>query len=547
MTPSAQHPLHEPLAESQAELPAEPLPESLAESLAEPLLEPLHESLPESSAKPLPELPAEPLPESQAESLPESPAKPSPEPSPDPAAALDACFAAQRDASLREPYPPWETRARHLRALRGLLLDHRDALADAIDADFGQRAKGEVLLAETVLLKQEIDLALARGRRWMKPQRRATGKWLVPARAKIVPQPLGVVGIVAPWNYPLLLSAGPLVGALAAGNRAMLKLSELTPRTSALLETLISNTFARDHVAVVNGDASVGAAFAALPFDHLLFTGSTRVGRDVMRAAAANLTPVTLELGGKSPAIIGEHARFHHAVDSVIAAKTLNAGQTCIAPDYVLLPRGSEDAFIARARRRVAQLYPDFARNRDYTSIVSDAHYARLQRLADEAREAGAQLHPLAPGDAAARRFAPTLVTNAPAHVALMRDEIFGPLLPLVAYDTLDDALSYVNARPRPLALYLYAQDGHTIGRVTRETVAGGMAVNEALMHVACEGLPFGGVGASGMGAYHGYDGFVTFSQMKPVFVQSRVNARGLVAPPYGRRFRAIVSAMLKF
>jgi acyl-CoA reductase-like NAD-dependent aldehyde dehydrogenase len=461
--------------------------------------------------------------------------------------SLTALFAAQRDASLREPYPPWETRARHLRALRKLLLDHRDALAEAIDADFGQRSKAEVMLAEIVLLKQEIDAALAHGRRWIKPQRRATGKWLLPARAKIVPQPLGVVGIVAPWNYPLLLAAGPLVCALAAGNRALIKMSELTPRTSALFQTLIAGAFARDHVAVVNGDASVGAAFAALPFDHLLFTGSTRVGRDVMRAAAANLTPVTLELGGKSPAIVGEHARFAHAVDSVIAGKLLNAGQTCIAPDYVLLPRGSEEAFIERARRRVARLYPDFARNRDYTSIVSDRHYARLQQLADEAREAGAQLHPLAASDAAARRFAPTLATNVPAHVALMQEEIFGPLLPLVPYDTLDEALAYVNARPRPLALYLYAQDEPTIARVTRETISGGMAVNESLMHVACEGLPFGGVGASGMGVYHGYDGFVTFSQMKPVFVQSRVNARGLVAPPYGRLFRAIVNAMMKF
>ncbi|HEY1608997.1 MAG TPA: coniferyl aldehyde dehydrogenase [Paraburkholderia sp.] len=462
-------------------------------------------------------------------------------------APLDALFAAQRDAYLREPYPPWEARAQHLRALRTLLLDQRDAIADAIDADFGQRSKAEVMLAEMVLLKQEIDAALAHGHRWMKPQRRATGKWLLPARAKVVPQPLGVVGIVAPWNYPLLLAAGPLVCALAAGNRAMIKMSELTPRTAALFEKLIVSTFARDHVAVVNGDAAVGAAFSALPFDHLLFTGSTRVGREVMQAAAANLTPVTLELGGKSPAIVTGGARFDHAVDSVIAGKTLNAGQTCIAPDYVLLPRGSEDAFIARARRHVAKLYPDFARNRDYTSIVSERHYARLQQLADEAHDAGAQLHPLADSDASARRFAPTIVTGAPERLALMQEEICGPLLPLVPYDTLDDALRYVNARPRPLALYLYADDARTVERVTRETVAGGMAINESLMHVACEGLPFGGVGASGIGAYHGYDGFVTFSRMKPVFVQSRINARGLVAPPYGRLFRALVSAMMKF
>jgi acyl-CoA reductase-like NAD-dependent aldehyde dehydrogenase len=462
-------------------------------------------------------------------------------------ATLDELFRAQRQAYLRQPYPSWQARADRLRALRAMLLGHRDALADAVNADFGGRAKAEVLLSEIVLLKQEIDTALAHGRRWMQPQRRSTGKWLLPGRAKVVPQPLGVVGIIAPWNYPVQLGAGPLVGALAAGNRAMIKMSELTPRTGALFAELVGRTFAPEQVAVVGGDASVGAAFAALPFDHLLFTGSTRVGREVMRAAAANLTPVTLELGGKSPVIIGPGARFDDAVDSLMIGKTLNAGQTCVAPDYVLLPRGREGDFIARAKNRINQLYPDFARNGDYTAIVSAAHYARLQRLADEAREAGAQLHPLAASDPVTRRFAPTIVTDAPAHSALMQQEIFGPLLPLVAYDTLDDALHYVNARPRPLALYLYADDAPSIERVTRETVAGGMAVNETLLHLACEGLPFGGVGASGMGAYHGYDGFVTFSQMKPVFTQARWNARSLVAPPYGRKmFQRVIDAMLR-
>ncbi|WP_233865964.1 coniferyl aldehyde dehydrogenase [Paraburkholderia adhaesiva] len=461
--------------------------------------------------------------------------------------SLDALLAAQRDAFLREPFPTWETRARHLKALRAMLLDNRDALAEAMNADFGQRSKAEVMLAEFVVLKQEIDGALKHGARWMKPQRRSVGKWLMPGRAKVVPQPLGVAGIVVPWNYPLFLGAGPLVCALAAGNRAMIKMSELTPRTSALFETLISKTFERDHVAVVNGDASVGAAFTALPFDHLLFTGSTRVGHEVMRAASANLTPVTLELGGKSPALIGENARFDYAVDSLLLGKTLNAGQTCIAPDYVLLPRGTEARFIERARTRFSQLYPGFTSNGDYTSIITARHFDRLVRLSDEAQECGAQLHPLGDHDAAARRFAPVIVTNAPADSALMQEEIFGPLLPLVPYDTLDEALRYVNSRARPLALYLYADDARTIERVTHETVAGGMSVNETLMHIAAEGLPFGGVGASGMGAYHGHDGFVTFSKMKPVFTQSRFNGRGLIAPPYGRLFDFLINLMMKF
>jgi aldehyde dehydrogenase (NAD+)/coniferyl-aldehyde dehydrogenase len=464
-------------------------------------------------------------------------------------AALEELLREQRTACLRAPYPAWDQRAAHLKALRDVLLDNRDMLADAMHADFGNRAKEEILLAEFLLVKEEIDGALRHGKRWMKAQRRATNKWLLPARAKVVPQPLGVVGIIVPWNYPVLLAAGPLISALAAGNRAIIKMSELTPRTSLLFEQLISQTFARDHVAVVNGDATLAAAFSAQPFDHLLFTGSTKVGHEVMRAAAAHLTPVTLELGGKSPAIVGLQARFDYAVDSIVAGKTLNAGQTCIAPDYVLVPRGKEQAFIERARSRMARLYPDFARNPDYTSIISPRHFERLQRLANEAREQGAQLHPLtdAAPDASVRRFPLVAVTQAPDTSTLMQEEIFGPLLPVIPYDSLDDAIAYVNARPRPLSLYLYDDDKAAIARVTHETIAGGMSVNETLMHLACESLPFGGVGASGMGAYHGYEGFVTFSKMKPVLTQARFNARGLIAPPYGRRVRALLSLMMRF
>jgi acyl-CoA reductase-like NAD-dependent aldehyde dehydrogenase len=464
-------------------------------------------------------------------------------------AALEALLREQRHAYLRAPYPSWDTRAAHLEALRTMLLDNRDALADTMNADFGNRAKQEVLLAEFLLVKGEIDGALRHGKRWMKAQRRSTNKWLLPARVKVVTQPLGVVGIIAPWNYPVLLAAGPLISALTAGNRVIIKMSELTPRTSALFEQLIAQTFSRDHVAVVNGDAAFAAAFSAQPFDHLLFTGSTQVGRHVMRAAADNLTPVTLELGGKSPAIVGPHARFDYAVDSLVTGKTLNAGQTCVAPDYVLVPRGREQAFIDRARVAMNKLYPDVARNRDYTTIITGRHFERLQRLADEAQSAGAQLHPLTDtsGDPVSRRFPLVAVTNAPDESALMQEEIFGPLLPVVPYDTLDDAIAYINARPRPLSLYLYDDDSATIERVTHETIAGGMAVNETLMHLACESLPFGGVGASGMGAYHGYEGFVTFSKMKPVLQQGRLNARALVAPPYGRVFNTLIKLMMRF
>lgn len=464
------------------------------------------------------------------------------------ATALDETLRLQREACARTPYPSWEMRAAQLRALRTMLLDNADALAEALDADFGQRSKAELLLSELWLAKSEIDSALRHGKRWMKPQRRATGIWLRPAAAKVIAQPLGVIGIVAPWNYPILLAVGPLICALAAGNRAMIKMSELTPRTAELFRQLIERTFVPEHVTVVTGDASVGAAFCALPFDHLIFTGSTKIGREVMRAAAANLTPVTLELGGKSPAIIGPHARFDSAVDSIIAGKTLNAGQTCIAPDYVLVPRGAEQAFIARARARVARLYPDFVHNRDYTTIVTDRHFARMEGLAQEAAALGAVVHPLtaAQPDASRRQFPPAVVTNAPDTCALMQEEIFGPLLPLVPYDTLDDAIRYVNARPRPLALYLFEEEHISVERVLHETLSGGVSVNETLLHIACEGLPFGGVGASGMGAYHGYDGFATFSKMKPVLTQPRLNARSLLLPPYGRRFHALMRLMLR-
>jgi coniferyl-aldehyde dehydrogenase len=454
-----------------------------------------------------------------------------------------------RAAYIREPFPSWEVRKAHLKTLRALILNNRDELADAISADFGFRSRQEIELSEIFLLKEEIDSALKHGAGWMRAQRRAVNKWLLPARALVMPQPLGVIGIVAPWNYPVQLALGPLICALTAGNRALIKTSELTPRTSRLLEQLVAENFDHEHVRVINGDASVGAAFTSLPFDHLLFTGSTKVGSQVMRAAAENLTPLTLELGGKAPAIIGPNARFDYAVDSLLIGKTLNAGQTCVAPDYVLVPRGREHEFIERARQAFGRMYPDLQRNRDYTSIVSPRHFSRLQQLASGAQAQGATLHPLSetPADFERRCFPLTVVTGAPDDSALMQEEIFGPLLPLVPYDTLDQAIEYINARPRPLALYLYERNRPAIERVLRETIAGGVAINDSLVHLACEDLPFGGVGASGMGAYHGYEGFRTFSLMKPVFRQTRFNARNWLSPPYGRRFAALMKVMLRF
>jgi acyl-CoA reductase-like NAD-dependent aldehyde dehydrogenase len=387
----------------------------------------------------------------------------------------------------------------------------------------------------------------------MRPQRRAAGLWFQPGRAELRYQPLGVVGIIVPWNYPVYLAVGPLVAALAAGNRALLKMSEFTPATASLFAELVGKYFADDEVAVLEGDAGVAQAFSQLPFDHLLFTGSTSVGRHVMRAAAENLTPVTLELGGKSPAIIGPQVlssgAFDKAVERIVVGKCLNAGQTCIAPDYVLLPAGQEHAFVAAARRVVAACYPAIGSTPDYTTVLNERHYARLCGYLDDARAQGAEVLELAPGvaaDAATQRLPPLALLKVNDSMQVMQDEIFGPLLPVVTYRDLDAAIAFVNARPRPLALYYFDNDRSRIDRVLNETVAGGVTINDTLLHIAQDDLPFGGVGPSGMGCYHGFEGFQTFSARKAVFHQSRLSGIGLFKPPYGARFEWLIRILMR-
>jgi coniferyl-aldehyde dehydrogenase len=463
-------------------------------------------------------------------------------------AALNETLQRMRDAQNADPLPAWPVRAERLRALRSLLLDHRAELAAAIDADFGRRPAQETELLELFPSLSAIGHALRRGRRWMTPRLRWANALFLPARTELRPQPRGVVGIIVPWNYPLYLAVGPLVDALVAGNRAMLKMSEFTPRFSALFASLVARRFPADAVAVVTGATEVAQAFSALPFDHLLFTGSTAVGHQVMRAAAANLTPVTLELGGKSPAIVGPGARFEHAVERIVLGKLVNAGQTCIAPDYVLLPRDRIDDFVAVAQRVTARLYPQLAQLAQYASIVSDRQYQRLTALLRDARDRGARVHALgdAAADAARRLLPPQLLTGVDDSMAVMREEIFGPLLPLLPYDTIDQAIAQVASRPHPLALYLFESDQALIGEVLSRTTAGGVTVNDTLYHIAQHGLPFGGVGASGMGGYHGEAGFRTFSHLKPVFRQARFNGTGLFNPPYGERFRRLIELLLR-
>jgi coniferyl-aldehyde dehydrogenase len=445
---------------------------------------------------------------------------------------LNATLARLRAAQQRN-VPTYRQRMDDLKRLRVAFKARSDEFASAMSADFGRRSRHESLLSDTFTVLKEIDYTRRHLRGWMRPKR-ALADWLFwPASTEVRYQPLGVVGIIAPWNYPVNLALKPLIAAIAAGNHVMLKPSEHTPRTSELLKKLLDDAFPADRVAVVLGGPEVASAFAALPLDHLFFTGSTAVGRKVMAAAAPNLTPVTLELGGKSPAIVAPDYPIATAVDRIAAGKFLNAGQTCIAPDYVLLPKASIPAFVEEMKKYVAQHYGDVAANPDYSSIVNAGQYSRLKGYLDQAHAAGAKIVELAAGDAGQRVLPPTLVLDAREDLALMQDEIFGPILPLVGVNSVDAAIDYVNARPRPLALYHFDRDRARTRRVLERTVAGGVSVNDTVMHFAQSALPFGGVGPSGMGAYHGRAGFLALSKAKPVLYQSRWTSMKLMRPPY--------------
>jgi coniferyl-aldehyde dehydrogenase len=471
-----------------------------------------------------------------------------------PAAARDddptALFHRQRAAFVTDPVPDLGVRRDRLSRLVQIVDEHERDFIAAVDEDFGHRSAHETRLAELYIVAAEARHAMRHLPRWMRPRRVRTPWHLLPASASIVSQPRGVVGVISPWNYPIQLALAPVVAALAAGNRVMLKPSEFTPATSGLLAQLVAGRFSNDEFAVVTGGAALGEAFASLPFDHLFFTGSTAVGRRVAVAAAANLTPVTLELGGKSPALLAGDVDLKHAVPRLVVGKLLNAGQTCIAPDYALVPQARIDAFVTEVTASVRALYPEPSVNPDYSSIINAHHHARLTALIDDARSKGARIVTL--GDAPARgrgyprRLAPTLIVGVTDDMAIMREEIFGPLLPVEAYSTLDDAIARINARPHPLALYWFGNDRTERARVLRETQAGGVTINDTLWHFAHEGLPFGGVGASGSGSYHGVYGFATFSNAKPVFVQARYAPARLLYPPYGRMFERVLALLRK-
>ena len=433
--------------------------------------------------------------------------------------------------------PDHAQRRRDLQRLRDALKRRLDEMADAIAADFGHRSKDESRIADGMTVLNDIDHLLRHLRGWMKPRRVGVGWRFLPARAQVRPSPLGVVGVIAPWNYPVNLALIPLATAIAAGNHVYLKPSEHTPRTSEFLRALLAEVFPAERVAVALGGAEVGAAFAALPFDHLVFTGSTAVGRKVMAAAAPNLTPLTLELGGKSPAIVADDYPVAKAAARIATGKWFNGGQTCIAPDYVLVPAGQRDAFINALRAEVQARYgADLSNLSDYTRVVNAGQYARLQGYLDDAAARGIETLTLAGrADPASRVLPPTVLLEPGDDATVMQEEIFGPLLPVKSYRTLDEAIAYVNAHDRPLALYPFSHDRATVERILARTLAGGVSVNDTLFHFAVGNLPFGGVGPSGMGAYHARAGFDAMSKQLPVFWQARMTGGDLLKPPYAK------------
>jgi coniferyl-aldehyde dehydrogenase len=456
----------------------------------------------------------------------------------------------QREAFLQSGPPTLKERRADLAKLRRAIQQNAERLALEISGDFGTRSRYETLLADVWPTLAASRHAIRHLRRWMAPKRVSVSLEFMPAGARILYQPVGVVGIISPWNYPFQLAIMPLIAALAAGNRVMLKPSELTPRTAQFLQEFLGGLFPVEQVAVILGGPETGAAFASLPFDHLFYTGSTAIGREVMRAAAENLAPVTLELGGKSPCILAEDAALPAAVESIVAGKLLNAGQTCIAPDYVLLPRERREDFIRLAGEAVKKFYPRLATNPDYDSMVNERHYGRVAGYVAEAKERGVRVVEFNPAQEKlapeTRKLAPMLVIEPGEELGVMREEIFGPVLPVKSYERIEEAIEYVNRRPRPLALYYFGQDKKRRDEVLRKTISGGVSVNDTLLHVLIEDLPFGGIGASGIGAYHGEIGFQTFSHRKGVFLQSRLNAANLLRPPFGRLTALLLKLLMR-
>ena len=465
-------------------------------------------------------------------------------------AVVEKVFQDMKLAQQACPNPDWNIRLARLQKLEQLLLTSKEKIEKAISQDFGSRSAFLTDLVDIYPTVNCIRHMIKHAESWSKPRMRLVDMLFLPSRAYIQPQPKGVVGIISPWNYPLILSVGAAAQAIAAGNRVLLKLSEHTPVFSDLLQTLINNNFASDEFYAVTGDVEIASYFSGLPFDHLLFTGSESVGTEVLASAARNLTPVTLELGGKSPAVITEGYPLKEAARKIVRGKLLNAGQTCIAPDYVLLPKGSEESFITQLKEQAQAMYPEGIDSEDYCSIISSIKLDQLLSLLKTASVVGT-VHPLFNSDImnlAKRKLAPHAVTGLTADNPLLREEIFGPILPIVTYDpaNISEAVNYIASKPHPLAVYWFDTDEKRMDYVSKNVVCGGVTFNETIYQICQSNLPFGGIGSSGMGQSMGKAGFDTFSHLKPVYVGSKFSKTNLMDPPYSKDFRGLLESLIR-
>ena len=468
---------------------------------------------------------------------------------------LNEILEKQKKAHLRDGPLSVETRKDWIDRCIALLIKYQNEIAEAISEDFGHRSTESSLLADVAGSIGSLKSAKENIKKWVKPEKRKVTPsilGLLGARLRLEYQPLGTVGVISPWNFPVTLTFGPLGSIFAAGNRAMIKPSEFTPKTSELMKKMFEEAFSQEEVAVFTGGPDLGEAFSSLPFDHLLFTGATSVAKHVMRAASENLVPVTLELGGKSPVIISKKSNFDVSVGRLMAGKTLNAGQICLAPDYVFIPKDKKEDFISQSKKVVTEMYPSLKENPDYTSVINQRHYDRLQGYIEEAKEKGFEVIEINPSNEdfsqqAHHKIPPTLIVDPDDNLSVMKEEIFGPILSVKTYENIEDTVDYINSKDRPLGLYYFGDDKEEMQNVLENTTSGGVTINDVVFHVGQDNAPFGGVGPSGTGSYHGVEGFKNFSHTKTIYTQSKFDGLfGLFRPPFGVKSQSAIKSQIK-
>ena len=475
---------------------------------------------------------------------------------------MESVLKLQKKLHIEEGPASIELRKDRLNRCISMLKEYSDEIIEALQKDFGNRDPKASFFTEIVSTIGVLEHAIKNIDKWTKDEKRPSNvnqplflrllMGFLGSKSYIKYQPLGTIGVISPWNFPVNLVLAPLAGIFAAGNRTMIKPSELTPATSEVTKKMFEAYFDKSEAAVFTGDAEVGAAFSALPFDHLLFTGGTQIGKKVMKAASENLVPVTLELGGKSPVIVDEDANLSEVAKKVMRGKTMNAGQICLAPDYLMLPKGKGKEFADASSDAIGEMFKDLKYNDDYTSVINERHYDRINELVSDAKEKGAEVVQINPADEdfeqqELHKIPPTIVLNPTEDMKIMQEEIFGPVLPVKEYDDFEETVNYVNSKDRPLGLYLFSKDKNKEKKVLDNTTSGGVTLNDVIWHIGQEELPFGGVGPSGTGSYHGYDGFKEFSHAKAVYKQFSADLMAQMMPPYkGKMFESMKNQVLK-